>query len=72
MNAMKPSNPIDNAVADMKRQLRGESKSNLIRQWIGLYAQVIQLGQENSRLKQLMSANTNTEAGALEEKSDEK
>jgi hypothetical protein len=70
----KPQKPvsIDNAVADMKRQLAKESKNNLIRQWIGLYAQVVQLAQENEKLKSQLklkteaSASANNEANASE------
>ena len=32
---------LENAIADMKRQLRSESKSTLIKQWVSLYAQTV-------------------------------
>ncbi len=47
---------IDNAIADIKRQLRSESKSDLIRQWVALYAQVTQLLVENDKLKKELEA----------------
>ena len=58
---------LENAIADMKRQLAKESKNSLIRQWIGLYAQVIQLTQENLALKKALGEQqTNTTASAVE------
>ena len=58
---------LENAIADMKRQLAKESKNSLIRQWIGLYAQVIQLNQEIETLKKALGEKqTNTVASATE------
>lgn len=61
------SQNLENAIADMKRQLRTESKSALIRQWIGLYAQVIQLSEENQKLKVQLKQNTVASAPANNE-----
>lgn len=56
---------LENAIADMKRQLRAESKSYLIKSWIGLYAQVIQQVKEIERLNEIIKSNKpNTEASA--------
>ena len=55
------SQSIENAVADMKRQLRTESKSYLIRTWIGLYAQVVQLTKEIEVLKNQKTESSDSE-----------
>ena len=55
------SQSIENAIADMKRQLRTESKSYLIRTWIGLYAQVVQLTKEIEVLKNQKTESSDSE-----------
>ena len=40
---------LENAISDLKRQLRAESKSYLIKTWIALYAQNVQYLQEIQR-----------------------
>lgn len=68
---------LDNALADLKRQLRAESKGYLIKSWIGLYAQNVQLLQENENLKKLFktisesSGSVETGSGGPEEKQSE-
>ena len=58
---------LENAIADMKRQLRAESKASLIRQWIGLYAQVVQLEKENETLKEENKKLKTAESSAAKE-----
>ena len=58
------SQNLDNAVADMKRQLRQESKSYLIRTWIGLYAQVIQLSKQTENLIKEIEVLKNQKTGS--------
>lgn len=70
VNQKKESQSLGNAIADMKRQLRSESKSELIRQWIGLYAKAALLQKEVDELKKLIikqeSTNNETTASAVE------
>ncbi len=61
---------LENAISDMKRQLRAESKSYLIRTWIALYAQTINQAKEIENLKNKLSSQTQaTEASASESES---
>ncbi len=65
----KNETKLENAISDMRRQLRGESKSEIIRQWIGLYAQVIQLTKELNAIREFNKKRD--EASASEGKKDE-
>jgi hypothetical protein len=49
---------LDEAIQQMKQQLRFEKKETLIHQWIGLYAQVIQLTKENEVLREKQKQTT--------------
>jgi hypothetical protein len=55
---------IETAIADMKRQLRAESKNELIRTWLLLYAQKVFLEIENDKLKSKLSELTQSETHA--------
>jgi regulator of replication initiation timing len=52
------SSKFDNAIADMKRQLRAEPKSELIRTWLALYAQKVMLEIENDNLRNKLNETT--------------
>lgn len=57
---------LENAIADVKRQLRTESKSELIRKFIGLYAQMVGLQFEIRNLKEQLNKQAVTSASQTE------
>lgn len=61
---------IENAVADVKRQLRAESKSEIIRQWIALYAQTVNLAEENQKLQKQIDKLKQAQEASKEQKND--
>lgn len=61
---------LDQAIADMKRQLRLESKAYLVKSWIGLYAQNVQYAHRIMELEQKIGELSKQPSGGTNEESD--